>query len=144
MIPIQEDPNHQANSFSDTTVIAAQNNTLFAVNAEVARFNAAKVQDYEEQWKKYAQSRDERPDATNLIAPVPARAEAVFVDERGWPYVDTTYQPVTAPHTYVPPVTTQRGFFTAGTNAGGSAPDPWNVKIADRVAYNGMTFMRIA
>lgn len=147
MTPIQLDPNHQTNSISDTTLEQAQANTRFAMQAHVTAINAAHVQDYEAQWQSYVASRDARPDATNIIVPSPTRAAVVYTDNLGWPYVDSSDKPVVAPHTYVPPKTTQQGWFNAGTTD--AKPDVASLLMSAKlygepIVYSGMKFLRVA
>lgn len=149
MTPIQLDPNHSVNTVSDSTLAQAQANTRFALGEQVDTVNASRVAEYETQWKAYVVGRDAHPDATNLIVPVPARAEAVFTDERGWPYVDASNMPVVSPHTYVPAVKTQGGFFVAGSGADANKPDVASLLMGAKlygepIVYSGMKFLRVA
>lgn len=150
MTPIQLDPNHSKNTLADTTPEQARANTRFAQQSEVDQRNAARVQEYETQYAAYAAARDARPDATNLIVPSPARTEAVFTDSRGWPYIDEANTPVIAPHTYVAPVKTQGGFFTAGASQttgpnGISAGELLAAKLyGEPLTFGGMKFLRVA
>jgi hypothetical protein len=150
MTPIQADPNHQFNSLADSTLEQAQLNALFAYEAQIADWNRARVAEYEAAWKVYVAARDARPDApSNVPAPVPARAEAVARDERGWPNVAISDKPVVAPHTYVPPATTAKGWFAAGIDVQpGVIGDPIAAfdaaNITDTITRpNGKVFMRI-
>ncbi len=121
-------------------------NARFAYSAEVQRRNASKIANYEAQWKVYAAARDARPEAANLIAPVPDYAEAVGLDEHGWAYIFTAGERVIQPRMYLAPVKTAPDWFTAGSSgsAVSSAPDPFNVPVTGRVKHGGMEFMRIA
>lgn len=147
MSPIQLDPN-PADRFQATTLEAAQANARFAFDAEVAKFNASKMTDYDTQWKAYVAARDARPDATNLIEPLPAFAEAVYGTSGEWPYIATSGRRVVTPHVYVPPQNKQSsGGFSAGSlfdQGALSVAVTFNVPIAGRVKYGGMEFMRIA
>ncbi len=104
MAPIQIDPN-PADRFQATTPEQAKANTLYGMNAQISLVNASHAADYEAQWKQYAAGRDARPDATNLVEPMPALAEQVVIDERGWPYIQPGNVYVTPRHIYMPPVT---------------------------------------
>lgn len=148
LLPIQDDPNHQNSSFADTTYAQAQANARRALEAHVADVNAAKVLDYETQWKAYVGARDARPDAANIVRPVPALAEVVLLDVRGWPCVQPSMDYVTPPRTYTPPKTTPStggfgGLGGAAPGAGDRWTVNWQVKVAERVDYAGMTFLRI-
>lgn len=145
MDPIQLDTDTHINKITDTTPEQARANTRFAQQSEVDQRNASKVLEYEEQWKKYVASRDARPDATNLIVPVPARAEAVFADERGWPYIDMSDKPVVAPHTYVPAVKTPgASIFGAASVFGSTDSLLFNAQLYKPFTFGVMTFQRIA
>lgn len=146
MTPIQLDPNHSVNTVADSTLAQAQANTRFALAAQVGAVNASRAADYETQWKAYAAARDARPDATNLAVPVPAFAEVVMTDERGWPYVESSLSmTVAVPHTYTPLPTTPRGWFTAGGGTSTPAPEPFpGLALGDSVTLpSGRRFVRI-
>lgn len=148
MTPIQLDPNHSKNTLADTTPEQARANTRFAQQSEVDQRNAARVQEYETQYAAYAAARDARPDATNLIVPSPARAEAVFTDSRGWPYIETSEKLVITPHTYVPTKTIPQGWFQAGANTD-AKPDVASLLMGAKlygepIVYSGMKFLRVA
>lgn len=151
MSTIQEDPN-PADRFQATTLEAAQQNTRFAVDAEVKRYNASKAADYEAQWLRYVAARDARLDADNLVAPVPAYAEAVFTDRYGWPFIFTTADKLVAtPHVYVPPQTkpSTGGFgallaITPASN-GLSPNELLAAKVyGEPLAWGTLKFLRIA
>lgn len=145
MTPIQLDPNHSVNTLADTTVQQAQANTLFAVRAEVATINAARVAEYDTQFAKYAASMDERPDATNIIAPVPAIAEVVVISESGWPFEAPGSEHVCPTkiwqqHKAIPP-----SWFAAGAQST-APPEPFpGIALGDSVTLtSGRRFVRIA
>lgn len=145
MTPIQLDPNHQTNSLADTTPEQAKINTLYGVRAQVAKVNASRAADYEVQWKAYVAARDARPDATNLIVPVPAREEAVDMDANGWPTVYTTDNPVATPHTYIPSLKTPAASIFGGIGAL-AQPEPFpGAELYKPLALpSGRVFQRIA
>ncbi len=148
MQPIQTDPNHQGNSFADTTPQEAQANALFAVRAQVAQRNAAKIADFEVQWERYVQQRDARPDATNILAPDPAFAEAVFFDPYGNPYINTTSLYVTQPRIYTP-VTRPSTIGLRGDAPPTSRAETFMAAVmlaeiyGKPIEYAGMKFLRI-
>src|SRR3954466_8941853 len=147
MDPIQLDPNHSKNTLSDSTLEQAQLNTRFGVQSEVDKWNASKAADYEVQWLAYKAARDARPDATNLIQPMPPQAEMGMVDERGWPYIVQASMYVSLLHTYVSPGKSQGGYmFGGGTGPqiGFTAGELLAGKLyGEPLAYGRMKFLRV-
>lgn len=144
--PIQQDPNHQFNSIADTTLEQAQANTLYAVKAEVAKLNAARVAEYEAQFIRYAAAMDARPDATNVIAPMPANGVAVWIDPAGWPYMVPVATRVCPAKLWVPPATlpSSGGFRPSAPLLGLTEGELLASKVyGEPLQYQGMRFLRI-
>lgn len=148
--PIQIDPN-PGDRFGATTLEASQQNARYAMEQQAGTVNRNRIEDYLVQWERYVAVRDARPDATNLTVPVPARAEVVLVDTRGWPYIEASPDEfVCPPRTYVPPTKTAAVGLGSDARAitgdlSGLAGALANAKLyGDPILFGGMKFLRIA
>lgn len=146
MSPIQLDPNHSVNTLADSTLEQAQANTLFAVRAQAAAVNAARVTEYDTQFAKYAEAMDARPDSTNLIVPVPAIASVVAITESGWPVLSTGTEHVCATKVWQAVKPYAKGWFTAGSSPTPSVTEPFPGLGLGEIASlpSGRRFVRIA
>lgn len=109
-----------ANAYQQTTTAWAQARAKIAMEDAADQHNANLVTDYQSQWARYKQDRDNQPAATNFFPPYPATAQSVDVMINGWPETVDSTALVCSPNVYQPPkfIADTHGMAFAGSTQG--------------------------
>lgn len=145
--PIQIDANHFVNTFSDTTLEQANSNAVYAYKLEVAKSNASRVAEYNAAFDRYASDMNTRPDATNVLPPVPAVALVVVISEDGSPSIVPGTEHVCVTRVWTAPVVTNpntHGMIVAGLATQAADIFTTAAVFGAPVDYRGMKFLRVA